>query len=158
MCGIQHTLPTGRDTCTVYSTAGTHTYSMYVRMYIRTYIRTSCMFTRTHALMHAHTLVHTCSTGALSSSCSAKRRDHYTPKAAQLKTASQHPVFSLGSLGGVAPPYCANMPPYQCFRGCCTPHKNDGMQSRTVFKNCYQTVLHKQVHSNRLHNSDACGG
>jgi len=40
-----------------------------------------------------------------------------------------HSVLSRLFLGGAAPPYCAKIPPYQCFRGCCTPHKNDGMQS-----------------------------
>ena len=44
--------------------------------------------------------------------------------------------------------YCANIPPYQCFRGCCTPHKCHGIQSRSVFKNYYRTVLYMQVHSN----------
>ena len=38
-------------------------------------------------------------------------------------------VLSRLFLGGAAPPYSANIPPYQCFRGCCNPHKNDGMQS-----------------------------
>ena len=30
-------------------------------------------------------------------------------------------VFSLCCFLGGAPLYCANMPPYQCFRGCGTP-------------------------------------
>ena len=66
------------------------------------------------------------------------------------------PAFSLGCFWGVLhppivqiyppisvseaaePPYCPNIPPYQCFRGCCTPHKSHGMQSRLVFNNYFQ--------------------
>ena len=69
------------------------------------------------------------------------------------------PVFSLGCFwGGAAPPFGANIPPYQCFRGCCTPHKSHGMQSRSAFNNYHQTVIHMQVHSNRLCNSSTRGG
>ena len=43
---------------------------------------------------------------------------------------AEHAVLSLGCfMGGAVPPYCGNIPPYQCFRGCCTPHKCHGMQS-----------------------------
>ena len=39
-------------------------------------------------------------------------------------------AFSLGCFWGVhPPPYCPNIPPYQCFRGCCTPHKSHSMYS-----------------------------
>ena len=38
-------------------------------------------------------------------------------------------ILSRLFLRGNAPPYCPNIPPYQCFRGCCTPHKSHGMQS-----------------------------
>jgi len=69
-----------------------------------------------------------------------------------------HSVLSRLLLGGAAPPYCPNIPPYQCLRGCCTPDKSHGMQSWSVFTNYYQTVIHIQVHSNRLHNSDAHWG
>ena len=36
-------------------------------------------------------------------------------------------ILSRWLLAGAAPLYCANIPPYQCFRGCCTPHKSHGM-------------------------------
>ena len=52
-------------------------------------------------------------------------------------------VLSRLFLGGAAPPYCTNVPPYQCFRGCCTPHKNDGMHAKPICinSNHYQTVI-----------------
>ena len=68
------------------------------------------------------------------------------------------PVFSLGCFWGGAFPCCANIPPYQCFTGCCTPHKTHGMQNLSVYNSYYQTVIHMQVHSNQWHNSDTCGG
>ena len=42
-------------------------------------------------------------------------------------------VLSRLFLGGAAPPDCTNVPPYQCFRGCCTPIRMMAcMQSQSV--------------------------
>ena len=68
-------------------------------------------------------------------------------------------VLSRLFLGGAAPAIVQiYSTPYQCFRGCCTPHKKShGMRSQSVFNSYYQTVTRMQVHSNQLHNSDARG-
>ena len=59
---------------------------------------------------------------------------------------------------GVLHPVVSKYTPLSVFQRLLHPHKNDGMQSRSVFNSYYQTVIHMQVHSNRLHNSDARSG
>ena len=53
----------------------------------------------------------------------------------------QLPAFSLGYWGGAAPPYCPNMPLYQCFRGCCTPNK------MACKADLYSIVITKQLYT-----------
>ena len=55
-------------------------------------------------------------------------------------------MFSLGSFWGVLP-YCANIPPFQCFRGCCIPHKNDGMQSCILITCISCIIITKQLYT-----------
>ena len=69
-----------------------------------------------------------------------------------------HRVLSRLFLGGAAPPSSVQIYPLSVFQRLLHPHKNDGMQSQFVFNNYYQAVIHMQVHSNQLHNSDTCGG
>ena len=51
-------------------------------------------------------------------------------------------VLSRLFLGGTAPPYCAKISPYQCFRGCCTPI---GMMACKA--NLYSVIINKQLYS-----------
>ena len=68
-------------------------------------------------------------------------------------------VLSRLFLGGAAPPIVQIYPPISVSETAAPPsHKSHGMQSRFVFNNYYQTAIHMQVHSNRLHYSDARGG
>ena len=76
----------------------------------------------------------------------------------QLVYRHMHLQCSLWAVfGGCCTPLLCKYAPHQCFRGCCTPHKNDSMQT-PAFNNYYQTVIHMQVYSNQLCNSDTCGG
>ena len=51
-------------------------------------------------------------------------------------------VFSRLFLGGAAPPYCVNIPPYQCFRGCCTP-----LRMMACTPDLCSVIITKQLHT-----------
>ena len=69
-----------------------------------------------------------------------------------------HPAFSLGCFRGVLQPPIVQIYPLSVFQRLLHPHQSHDMQSRFVFNNYYQTVIHMQVHSNQLHNSDTRRG
>ena len=77
---------------------------------------------------------------------------------AQIKWGSALLSYKQWSLWAVLAPPIVQTYPLSVFQRLLHPHKNDGMQSRSVFNSYYQTVIHMQVHSNRLHNSDARSG
>ena len=62
----------------------------------------------------------------------------------QLRQGAIKAAFSLGCFGGggAAPPYCPNISAYQCFRGCCIPHKSHGIQSWL-----YSMIISKQFYT-----------
>ena len=51
-------------------------------------------------------------------------------------------VLSRLFLGVAAPPYCANIPPYQCFRGCCTP-----LRMMACTPDLCSVIITKQLHT-----------
>ena len=55
-----------------------------------------------------------------------------------------HSILSRLFLG-CCTAYCPYILPYQCLRGCCTHHKSHGMQSWSVFTNCYQTFKYTAI-------------
>ena len=152
MCGIQHTLPTRRDTCAAYSThcpqggihvqytaqqAHTHTVFTYVCTYIHTYAHHVC----THAHTHTHTcthLLHWCTLVLLQ----CKEEGSFYTKSSSTQDSITAPSVSLAVSEAAAPP--------TRVMAC----KAD-LYSRIVTKQLYTC---KYIHSNRLHNSDACGG
>ena len=67
-------------------------------------------------------------------------------------------LFSYLDNRGVLHPLLPKYTPLSMFQRLLHPHKSHGMQSWSVFTNYYQTVIHMQVYSNQLCNSDTHGG